>query len=213
MNKEVDNFYAIRQSLKFENIGDFYFLEIIQRKKDGCNVIGSSHNSKRTIRDFYITSQDNLVERKDEIINLCRQYGARAYIRLNKRNYKTISLAFAEEMLNKLRTGNAFKNPLYEMASVVGRYHDAGKDKTWIVDIDDVGADVRSPKVRAMIDVISRCEPLDVNKVILALPTKTGVHLITRPFNKSRFNELLRKEMNGEYLEIKVDNPTLLYCP
>ena len=63
--------------------------------------------------------------------------------------------------------------------------------------------------IETFIDKI--CEPRDVYphrgaKVIINIPTKSGYHLITTPFNLQQFKE--------EYPDIDVhkNNPTLLYC-
>ena len=56
----VNNFDIIRPMLTFENEGDCYYLQIIQRKKDGGTT-----KSAHTIRDYYITSIDSFDEKKD----------------------------------------------------------------------------------------------------------------------------------------------------
>ena len=45
----VNNFDLIRNLLKFEDKDDFYFLQIIQRKKDG-NIVPEANNGYRTIK-------------------------------------------------------------------------------------------------------------------------------------------------------------------
>lgn len=204
----VDNFNVIRGFMKFENPGDFYFLELLQRKKDGNNVVNGHHNTSRLIKDYYISSLEQYDNLKDEIVEKCNSNNARAYIRLNKRNYKTVSLAFAEQMLMKVRTSQDFRNPKTEIASIVGQYHDAGKEKTWIVDLDDVGID--DPKVKKVIDIIAKVEPFDVEKVLSGIPTKSGLHLITKPFNHQKFSTMVMEEL-GENIDVHKDNPTVLY--
>ena len=136
----VDNFELIKPLLTFDKHGDFYFLQLLQRKKDGCNVPNGSDNQRRLVRDYHITDVKQLDEWHDEIIRLCNETGARAYIRLNKRNYKTIAMAYAQETLEKARKGEEFGNTYGEINSVIGRYPEGHKgDKTWLVDIDDFG--------------------------------------------------------------------------
>ena len=50
--------------------------------------------------------------------------------------------------------------------------------------------------------------------MIAVIPTRSGTHLITRPFNLQKFNELKKKELTeeGEVAVLK-DNPTILYAP
>ena len=213
----VDNFDLIRPLLKFEEKGDFYFLELLQRKKDGHAVKNGHHNTSRLVKDYYITSVENLDEIREDVIKKCEETGARAYIRLNKRNYQTVSLAFAEQMLLKARTGQEFRNPHTEIASIVGKFHSAGKDKTWIVDIDDFSID--DPYVEKVKEVIANVEqPIGIDKVIATIPTKSGVHLITRKFNLDKFNSLM-EDLHDDMLfgkeipQIHKDNPTILYVP
>lgn len=211
----VDNFELIKPLLSFDKHGDFYFLQILQRKKDGCNVPNSSDNQRRLVKDYHITSTEKLDLLRDEIIASCNETGARAYIRLNKRNYRTVSMAFAEETLMKARTNQEFGNTFNEINSVIGRYPEPGKgNKTWIVDIDNTNVD--SKLVKDIKDIIvNYCQPFDVEKIVAVIPTKSGVHLITRPFNHETFNRMFSqiKLSNENEVSIKKDNPTVLYAP
>ena len=211
----VDNFELIKPLLSFDKHGDFYFLQILQRKKDGCNVPNSSDNQRRLVKDYHITSIEKLDSLRDEIIASCNETGARAYIRLNKRNYRTVSMAFAEETLMKVRTNQEFGNTFNEINSVIGRYPEPGKgNKTWIVDIDNTNVD--SKIVKDIKDIIvNYCQPFDVEKIVAVIPTKSGVHLITRPFNQETFYRMFSqfKLSNENEVSIKKDNPTVLYVP
>ena len=211
----VDNFELIKPLLSFDKHGDFYFLQILQRKKDGCNVPNSSDNQRRLVKDYHITSTEKLDSLRDEIIASCNETGARAYIRLNKRNYRTVSMAFAEETLMKVRTNQEFGNTFNEINSVIGRYPEPGKgNKTWIVDIDNTNVD--SKLVKDIKDIIvNYCQPFDVEKIVAVIPTKSGVHLITRPFNQETFYRMFSqfKLSNENEVSIKKANPTVLYAP
>lgn len=211
----VDNFELIKPLLSFDKHGDFYFLQILQRKKDGCNVPNSSDNQRRLVKDYHITSTEKLDSLRDEIIESCTETGARAYIRLNKRNYRTVSMAFAEETLMKARTNQEFGNTFNEINSVIGRYPEPGKgNKTWIVDIDNTNVD--SKLVKDIKDIIvNYCQPFDVEKIVAVIPTKSGVHLITKPFNQETFYRMFSQfklSIENE-VSIKKDNPTVLYAP
>lgn len=211
----VDNFELIKPLLSFDKHGDFYFLQLLQRKKDGCNVPNSSDNQRRLVKDYHITSTEKLDSLRDEIISSCTETGARAYIRLNKRNYRTVSMAFAEETLMKARTNQEFGNTFNEINSVIGRYPEPGKgNKTWIVDIDNTNVD--SKLVNDTKDIIvNYCQPFDVEKIVAVIPTKSGVHLITKSFNQETFYRMFSqfKLSNENEVDIKKDNPTVLYAP
>ena len=213
----VDNFELIKPLLHFSNHGDFYFLQLLLRKKDGLDVPNGSDNQRRLVRDYHVTDVKQLDEWRDEIIRICNETGARAYIRLNKRNYKTIAMAYAQETLEKARKGEEFGNTYGEINSVIGRYPEGHKgDKTWLVDIDDFGPD--SNKVKVVMSIIrNHCEPYDDEKnkkIVAVIPTRSGTHLITKPFNLQAFNKFKQVELtdDGE-VAVLPDNPTILYAP
>ena len=51
----VNNFSQIRKLLEFKNQGDFYFCQLIVRKKDLATVKGGNNNS-RLVKAYYISS-------------------------------------------------------------------------------------------------------------------------------------------------------------
>ena len=59
----VNNIEIIRNNLKFDKFGEFYYISIIQRSKDEILVRGAHDNSRR-IRTFYVFS----LEEFDKII-------------------------------------------------------------------------------------------------------------------------------------------------
>ena len=70
----VDNFDLIESIMDFKNSNEFYFLQIIQRKKDGCDTqIGN--NGYRTIKVYYIFSKEQFLKKKDKIKELRKSTG------------------------------------------------------------------------------------------------------------------------------------------
>ena len=65
----INNLEKIKELLNFEDEHDFYFLQILQRKKDHPEgtVVGSN-NSSRLIKGYYIYSIDQLDKYFKEII-------------------------------------------------------------------------------------------------------------------------------------------------
>ena len=55
-------------------------------------------------------------------------------------------------------------------------------------------------------NIIENCEPFNEKKVVAVIPTLHGYHLITKPFNKMKFNQLY-----GKQIDIHDNNPTLLF--
>jgi len=83
-----------------------------------------------------------------------------------------------------------------------------GLEKRWIVDVDST-----SQHTQNMIsNIIEMVKPNDGSKIIAKIPTKNGVHLITKRFDVMEFNKQL-KERGEEIPDIQKKNPTLLYYP
>lgn len=198
----VDNFELIKPLLKFNNSDEFYFLQIIQRKKDfikGQERHGRDNNS-RLIRAYYIYSLQQLEDYKDEIVKLCNLFNARAGINLNRRNQKDVALKCLEIMAVALRK-NEFTGISKIYNSACGK--ESSTDKLWLVDIDTKD-EIEIANVEYIIEL---CEPIQVeSKIIAKIPTKSGVHLITKRFNRQTFSSY-RDE------EIHTNNPANLYIP
>ena len=217
----VDNFKQIRDILKFEDKDDFYFLQIIQRKKDGNNV-PSANNGYRAIKSYYITSKEDFDRRMPAIVQLCKQNNARAYINLNVRNAKEVALQCSKAYIDIVLEDRASQgHRVYDHCC--GITPKKGVKRTWIVDVDS-----KDPKVvNAVYDAINHCKSgskIDADKynnVLHMVPTLNGFHLITVGFDKSQLLRFLipNRESYGideETLSeicnsVKKDNPTLLY--
>ena len=192
----IDNIELILPFLVFESNDDFYYLQILQRKKEN-GVLGSN---SRVIKNYYITSKEYLLERYDEIKKLCEFFNARASIRLNKRSFEKIGFKMLENTANSMRNKEyKFLNKSYDRAC--GQRHDDNYKK-WILDIDD--SKWSNQDTAELIFFIEHLQPLG-NKYLSEIPSKSGLHIITKPFNIEEFN----RKYKG--IEIHKDNPTNLY--
>jgi hypothetical protein len=192
----IDNFNIILPLLNFESEDDFYYLQILQRKKENSSLGSNS----RVIKNYYINSVDHLIKRKQEIINLCNFFNARASLRLNKRSYKKVAFRAMQNLANTISNGEfGFVSKSYDRAC--GECHN-DKNKTWILDIDGMGDNISD----IILFVAEKCEP-DGEKFVAILPSKNGIHIITRPFNTEKFKQQF------PIIEIHKDNPTNLYIP
>lgn len=190
----INNFKQIESLLKFEDENEFYFMQIIQRKKEHPHL-GSNN---KILKSFYIYSLKQYFDLQNTIISICSTYNARAYIHLNKKNSRLISFEMMEQLAHQIKCNQV--NDLHRLYdSMCGRYQFT-KDKTWIVDIDEKEI---SPLMLAFID--HECEPKG-EKIYSVIPTKNGFHLITKPFNAQKFGE--------KYPEIDIhkNNPTILFA-
>ena len=87
--------------------------------------------------------------------------------------------------------------------SVTGQFH-SDKDKKWIVDIDDDLPYDTSEIKHHLLRLQGETKKEPYAKIV---PTKNGLHFITRPFNLKKFKEVFPS------VDVHKDNPTILYCP
>lgn len=210
----VDNFDKIRSLLKFENEGDCYYVQLLRRQSDDPmtngkpdpNYHGNMHS--RSIKDYFVPSLDYFDQKKEEMKSLCDTFNVRAYIRLNKRNYQQISFAIMKHITEQLVSGQTFNSPFSLVASAAGNCNCAGKDKTWILDLDEEYVTYKN----SIYEMIVECEPFKseweqfklfcsntallqngewfknfVKNHFTEIPTKHGIHIISKPFNTATF--------------------------
>lgn len=194
----INNLKLIKPLLNFENKGDFYMLYVFKRKKDQPESERDNHQSVRTIKTYCIESIDHLERRYDEIIQLCEMFKARAYIHVQKQNQFDVSLNMMVALAQRIQDGNHNQKGLFD--SVVGQIKT--QEKRWIVDIDVKDFDY----VTELADYIDSLRP-EGGKVEAVIPTKSGVHLITKRFDVKTFSEKYSD------IDIQKKNPTLLYYP
>ena len=233
---QVDNFARIRELMHFDCDGDIYFIEVLVRGKDHGTT------GERLIRDYHVHSMDQFDQLEAEIKFMCDSYGARAYIRLNLRNVEDANIHAQIEMLKEqltrnqtvrkaIRTGNTntiLKDKMNRIrsatkiyGSVLGMYSSEPRETSkWIIDIDSDRVDPCTPgfeSIERIADNYSNfidacCEPKGVHKEICRIPSRTGLHLITRPFNIKPFSDEFGKDDNGDSF-VKSDGITNLYIP
>lgn len=197
----IDNFELIEPLLTFLNDDIYYHLQIIQRKKD-CPEIGSNN---RVIKSYFICKLESLEKIKQEIINLCKLFNARAYINLTPKSLKKTTLLQIKYLSERLYM-NDLKKIWKSWNSCAGEIK--GEESRWVVDIDNNSSIYPiENKVNNVCHLIDNLMPKTLDSRIIAkIPTKNGYHLITTPFNLQQFSK--------EYPDIDVhkNNPTLLYC-
>lgn len=204
----INNFNLIRGLLEFNSPNDFYFVQIIRRNKENPGLNGKNNHS-RCIKSYYINSFEKFDNYQEEIIKLCEMFNARAYIKLNYCDSKKIGLQMLKHLADCILSGNDnFAKRAYD--SCCGRY--SGDDKSrkyWIIDLD--GEEVQyAPEIINIIN--NKCKPKG-DKFVGTIPTKNGIHLITRPFDKQEFSLLgcnLPSYVGGD--DIKKEALTILYC-
>jgi hypothetical protein len=194
----INNLEIIKPLLNFTNEGDFYMLYIFKRKKDQPEGERENHQSVRTIKTYSIDSIEYLEKRYDEIIQLCEVFKARAYIHIQKQNHKDVAMNMITEIVTRIQSGQINQKHVFD--SVVGQLKT--NEKRWIVDIDTQNRR-QIVNIKRFIDTLRP----EGDKVEQIIPTKSGVHLITKRFDVKEF------EKQYPNIDIQKKNPTLLYYP
>ena len=203
----INNIEIIKPFLVFNSVDDFYIIEIIKRRKENPTLeTGSVH-----INNYFITSMKELDKYMPDIKAICDATNSRAYINLNSRSFKMIALHMNKKIGEILVSGDykyARKAYISEVHS-----HTNQKDKLWVVDVDWV--DMISSFNKEGKYVYSELESLvmklqeetGVEPNIVKVPTKNGVHLISKPFNLKKFKEVY------PLIDVHKNSPTLLMIP
>jgi hypothetical protein len=190
----IDNFEQISTLLEFSSEDDFYFAQIIQRKKDNPETTGTN-NSARLIKPYYIKSLEHLNKVKEEMILLSEHYNARVCINLNKRSFERTAFHTLKKITDQILNKD-YKSVRRAYNSACGEYSNG--DKRWIIDIDDINVNALEIK-----EYIYNQQPIG-DKYIATIPTKHGYHLIVKPFNLSHWSMIYTHDIHK-------NNPTILY--
>ena len=196
----IDNFKLIKSLLTFPNDDIYYHLQILRRGKDHPELPAAN----RVIKSYFICSLEGLDYVEEEIKKLCEFFGARAYINLTPKSIKKTTMLQLKYLAQRAYEGD-FKKIWKSWNTCAGEIK--GEESRWVVDVD-------GPTDGEISEFIEyQCEPVIKtfdgkikSKIIEYIPTKSGYHLITIPFNLQQFKE--------KYPDIDVhkNNPTLLYC-
>jgi len=194
----VNNTEQIRTMLSFVDRDDFYFLQIIKRRKDNPDM----EKGQIIIHNFYIDSIEDYDKKIPKIIDLCNTENARAYIRVNKRNYNDLGKHMLKRIVDIVFTENC-RSLRNAFDSVAGEFH-SDPDKKWIVDVDIENNEYKNELILYLKELQYNAgrEPL-----LTLVSTKNGEHVITRPFNLQVF------KVGYPEIDVHRDGPTLLYCP
>ena len=188
----VDNIESIRKILKFDKFGEFYYISIMQRNKDGVKV-ASSHDNCRRIRTFYVFNLEEFDKIIPFIKEICDRINARCYIELNRKNIFQCQLECIKRLVECIEHGTTKSRTI--MDSVVASA--PSRDKLWMIDADGY-------KPNNITDIV---EYVKKNKgtPYTVIPTVNGCHIITSRFDPRFFNESFKD------CEIKRNAFTLLY--
>ena len=204
----IDNSEQIKKLIAGCGKDEFYMLQILHRSKDGKTPYEPEDKkiSQQTVKTYYISSPEYLEYKMPEIKALCEMFNARAYINLNRKSWRQISLKTLNILAGIIERAEGNPDEWRGVKTIIdsacGQTGACDKNKTWIIDVDTKD----ESELETLKNIIDQCEPFNVEKVVATIPTLHGYHMISRPFNKQKFTQLYNKQ-----IDIHDNNPTLLY--
>lgn len=132
----IDNFQLAKNIIDNTNDDNFYYIEIIKRKKD--NPFVDFGGKSRTFINYYVvTTPEELDSIKAEIISICQKQNARAYFYVNSRSKTAV-----DRYTNYLKKKGRMRG--YEFQFAAGQHKEySDSDNDWetlrpmgIIDID-----------------------------------------------------------------------------
>lgn len=194
-NNEINNLKLILKLLSFPDEDTFYHLQIIKRRKENPGI----NSNSKIIKTYYIYSKDYLINKMDEIKNLCKFSNARAYINLNPRSFERTSYHLLKKVTDCILNKD-FKSVRKSYETVCGQY---GKTTSWIIDVDIKDFE----KVLNIATEINKCNSKFDPNIIAYIPTINGYHIISHPFDTRSLDTVKERYT----FDIQKNNPTLLY--
>lgn len=193
---KIDNTELIREKLDFSIPNDFYFVEIIKRRKENPDM----EKREDIIDMFEIHSLKSFDKHIDEMKEIARNNNARIYLKLNRRNKKKVALELLRELSYRIANDDYNVRNLYH--SILGKYS-SDKNKKWILDVDNSSLD--------LVSICTRLQELYIeskryDSEMFVIPTLNGNHIICSPFDVSKFKWLAENN-----IEIHKDNGTILF--
>lgn len=203
--------YMINEGIpmKEKDMGDLFFcVMLIRRGKDHPGLPSANY----IFKTYYIDSIDKFDYFSSEIIKCCDIFKLRAYVSVNvksKEKYsKMCAFSFNQNILN-----NEYKKPWRVIDHVFGKITAKNAD-TWIIDVDDIDLDKEEDNlfIENLKHLINRCQSKYNPVIIGGLPTRSGLHILARPFNMNEYKKYWEQlNTDREFSDIKKNHITLLY--
>ena len=199
----IDNFKLIKPLFYFNEANKMFFhCQIMTRNKDHKD----DNIKERLISTYIIRSREQLDVLKEEIVQLCEHHKARAYISVAGKDFNTVNKLMLCKLAGYNLNDDLGINPQKILDSAIGCTN--SREHRWIVDVDNIS---QAKDILLWLDCYfnivyhdeeSRCEYL-----YATIPTKSGIHYITKPFNSQEFNKAFPN------VDIHKNNLTVLYIP
>ncbi|MBR1449668.1 MAG: hypothetical protein IJ588_14985 [Prevotella sp.] len=188
------------------NLDRYYVIELMRRGKDNPDLPAANYH----FRNYYIYSWRDLDRYEQEIKQVCQMLNLRAYCSVNYKRMSQVALDTLAESARRI-AAHDYKRFYSIFESCSGKYVERG-DELWVVDIDDV---TDEPVLAAVRRYIRTMQSGYADPVVYTMPTRSGVHIITRPFNLKQFKdgfwEAITAQYNIDVPDVKKNHLTLLY--
>lgn len=203
-----DNFELIREMLDFSETNTFYFVQILKRRKENPEM----PTGARVVNCYYLYSAEDLDKVKPKIVEDCTKYNARAYINLNRLDLQKVAMHTLKQIVDYVMVGD-FRAVKNAYATACGSHH-SEKQKRWVIDIDEDFLD-RKEEVRQIVEKL-HAEIGNSYRILAEVPTRSGVHLISNPFNMEKFRKIIAERASSEKdsllkVDVQKNSPTILY--
>ncbi len=190
----IDNFDILQSFVPEVFDGDtFYYTEILDRSKKAGN------NKGRRLRTFYHRTRDEFHKQREQIIDMCNYFNARAYFRPSSRSFKKVGQKFAAHLLKQAFAEN-WEGMRHGYSSCCGKTR---LGKVWLFDFDFESP--KGPLLEMETPLSMWLMESDVSAI--RVPSKKGFHILTTPFDRRIVDQF------KEDVQIHYDNPTNLYIP
>lgn len=185
------------------NLDKYYVVELMRRGKDNPDLPAANYH----FRNYYIYSWRDIDRYEQEIKDICTLLRMRAYCSVNYKLMSQVALDVLAESARRI-AAHDYKKFYNIFESCSGKYASHG-DAKWVVDMDDIDSEAILNEVVACINSMDSGH---VRNVIFRMPTKSGCHFITHPFNLQRFNiAFVSKFPTLLVPDVKKNHLTLLY--
>lgn len=187
------------------NLDKYYVIELMRRGKDNPNLSAANYHFK----NYYIYSWRDLERYEEEIKNICSLLKLRAYCSVNFKIMSQVALDAMAESARRI-AAHDYKKFYNIFESCSGKYANRNNN-LWVIDVDNVSTD--DDFVSSLKEYVNAMESKgNGHNVVYVMPTKSGTHIITIPFNLQQFNACWKSSFGDiEICDVKKNHLTLLY--
>lgn len=212
----TDNFTRYRELLRLTgglpdnnekgNLDLYYAVELMRRGKDNPDLPAANYH----FRNYYIYSWRDLDRYEQEIKTVCQMLNLRAYASVSPKRMSQVALDTLAESARRI-AAHDYKRFYSIFESCSGKYADRSSE-LWVVDVDGPATE---EAVAALRRYIRTMQSGHADPVVYTMPTRSGQHIITRPFNLKQFTDGFAPALTATYdlalPDVKKNHLTLLY--